>query len=80
MEWLAIIVLLAFIFYISKKYDNEIKMLNKMIELNRGIIDENSKNIKSEQKKRSEKIKPEKSKTIKKNPAKKIKNADNHKS
>jgi hypothetical protein len=81
MEWLAIIALLAFIFYIAKKYDNEIKMLNKMIELNRGIIDENTKNIKAEQKKRniktvSEKTKPEKNKTSKKIPAKKIKNTD----
>ncbi|MDR1615179.1 MAG: hypothetical protein LBS26_06410 [Campylobacteraceae bacterium] len=68
MEWLLIVVLFVIIFFIAKKYDSEIKMLNKMVELNRSAIDENSKHIKSEQKKRgakSKEVKPAKNKTVK---------------
>ncbi|MDR0762751.1 MAG: hypothetical protein LBF13_06855 [Campylobacteraceae bacterium] len=41
MEWLIIVILVIAIFFITKKYDNEIKMLNNMIELNRNAIDKN---------------------------------------
>ncbi|MDR2099731.1 MAG: hypothetical protein LBP40_02735 [Campylobacteraceae bacterium] len=70
MEWLIIIILVVVIFFITKKYDNEIKMLNKMIELNRGAIDE-SKKVKTEQKKNPAKNIGKKTKLTKDKAAKK---------
>ncbi|MDR1976894.1 MAG: hypothetical protein LBQ18_07895 [Campylobacteraceae bacterium] len=55
MEWLIIVVLVVAIFFITKKYDSEIKMLGNMIEINRNAIDENSKVINLETKKRGAK-------------------------
>ncbi|MDR1007628.1 MAG: hypothetical protein LBL65_03585 [Campylobacteraceae bacterium] len=75
MEWLIVVILIIAIFFITRKYDSEIKMLNSMIELNRNAIDENIKN-KPKIKKSTEgdintKKRVGKKSAIKKSPAKK---------
>jgi Sec-independent protein translocase protein TatA len=82
MEWIIVIALVIVIFFITKRYDNEIKMLNNMIELNRNAIDENTA-VKPKTKKPAakksiketvgEKKRTTKKSTAKKSPAKKAK-------